>query len=360
MTDARDRWDRIRTALEAADRDLVAALEARARAVKAFVALRAEAPGAYFQLPSAEEVLERAREQRRGGAEFPEGAIEPVLREVLGACAGLVAPVRVAVPGPERSLPLVVARELFGASAEVVPSVGVAEALLAVERQEASSAVIPLETSSDGAFSASLFALAHTSARIVAERTIPNAYHLYSRTGNAADVEKIYATPSALAACARTLERDFPTATVMEVRSAAVAAQLVLADHGSAAVGTVLEEGEDLRVVRSHVEEDPTLRTRFVVVGRDSPRRTGADRTFLALLLNEEPGSLYAALAPFAQRGINLTRLESRQAPGSSFEQMFFVELDGHVSDRSVLTALDEVRAKSRLVKVLGSYPRPA
>ncbi|GAB4206350.1 MAG: prephenate dehydratase [Sandaracinaceae bacterium] len=361
MTDARDRWERIRADLEAADRDLVRALEARARVVKAFIALRADAPSAYFQLPSAEEVLARAHAERRAaGGEFPEAGLEPVMREVLGACASLAAPIRVAVPGPDRSLALVVAREIFGTMAEIVPTGDVSEALRAVERQEATSAVVPLETSSDGAFSASLFALAHGQARIVAERTIPNAYHLYSRTGNAADIEKIYATPSALAACARTLERELPAATVIEVRSADVAAQLALADHGSAAVGTVHGEGEGLRLVRKHVEDDPTLRTRFVVVGRESPRRTGSDRTFLALLLNEEPGSLYAALAPFAQRGINLTRVESRQAPGASFEQMFFVELDGHVSDRAVLTALDEVRGKSRLVKVLGSYPRPS
>jgi len=362
MTEPRDRFDRIRAAIEAADRDLTSALDARARAVRDFVTLRGESPGAYYQLPTTDEVIEQARGHARehGGSAFPERALEPVFREILGACATLAAPVRVAIPGPDRSLALVVARDFFGSLAEIVPSLTVADALLMVEQQEASSAVVPLETTSDGAISASLFALARGTCRIVAERTISNAYHLYSRTGNAQDIEKIYATPVALAACARTLDREFPTATIMEVRSAAVAAQLVLADHGSAAVGASVEEAEGLRVVRAHIEEDTSLETRFVVVGREAPRRTGADRTFLALLLSEDPGSLYAALAPFAERGINLTRLESRRAPGAALEQMFFVELDGHVSDRAVLTALDEVRMKSRHLRVLGSYPRPA
>ena len=362
MTDPRDRFDRIRAALSAADRDLVAALEARARAVRDLVALRAESPGAYLRLPTADEVLAEVRAHRReqGARAMPEEAIEPIFREVLGACATLASPLRIAIPGPDRSLALVVAREMFGSLAEIVASSQVTDALLAVERQEASAAVIPLETTSDGAISASLFALAHGAGRIVAERTISNAYHLYSRTGNASDVEKIYATPVALAACAGTIERELPHATVMEVRSATVAAQLALGDHGSAAIATSGEEAEGLRTVRSHIEADATLKTRFVVVGREAPKRTGADRTFLALLLSEEPGSLYSALAPFAERGINLTRLESRQAPGASLEQMFFVELDGHVSDRAVLTALDEVRMKSRHLKVLGSYPRPS
>ena len=64
MTDPRDRFDRIRAALSAADRDLVAALEARARAVRDLVALRAESPGAYLRLPTADEVLDDAQRAR--------------------------------------------------------------------------------------------------------------------------------------------------------------------------------------------------------------------------------------------------------------------------------------------------------
>jgi chorismate mutase/prephenate dehydratase len=364
MSDPRDRFERIRAAMSTADREIVDALEARAKAVRELVALRAETPQAYFQLPSHEEVLAdvRARREEQGARAMPEQAIEPIFREVLGACASIAAPLRVAIPGPDGSLALVVARELFGSLAEIVLVGSVVDALLAVERQEVTSAVVPLETTSDGAISASLFALARGGSRIVAERTIANAYHLYSRTGNASDVEKIYATPVALAACARTIERELPSATVMEVRSAQVAAQLAFSDHGSAAVGasTGEQEQDPLRVVRSHIEEDPSLETRFVVAGRDAPRRTGADRTILALQLPEEPGSLYAALAPFAQRGINLTRLESRRAPGSVAEHTFFLELDGHVSDRAIVAVLDEVGSKSRHLKVLGSYPRPS
>ncbi len=366
MSDSRDRFERIRAAMSEADRVLVDALEARAKAVRDLVALRAESPDSYLQLPSHDEVLAavRALREEHGARALPDRAIEPIFREVLGACATIAAPLRIAIPGPDGSLALVVARELFGSLAEIIAVNGVAEALLAVERQEATSAVVPLETTSDGAISASLFALARGGTRIVAERTIPNAYHLYSRTGNASDVEKIYATPIALAACAGTIERELPSATVMEVRSAAVAMQLAFSDHGSAAVGASLAqqgagEIEELRVVRTHIEEDPSLETRFVVAGREAPRRTGADRTILALQLPEEPGSLYAALAPFAQRGINLTRLESRRAPGSVVEHTFFLELDGHVSDRAIVAVLDEVGGKSRHLKVLGSYPRP-
>src|SRR5690606_24165956 len=97
-----------------------------------------------------------------------------------------------------------------------------------------------------------------------------------------------------------------------------------------------------------------------VVIGQERPTRTGQDRTMLALAVGDAPGSLYRALQPFADRGINLTRIESRPARGTSWRYLFIVELDGHMTDRSVLTAVEEVRAASRHVKLLGSYPRPA
>ena len=86
---------------------------------------------------------------------------------------------------------------------------------------------------------------------------------------------------------------------------------------------------------------------------------SGADRSVLALAIGETPGSLYAALAPFAERGINLTRLESRRIPGTAYREIIFVDLDGHVSDRAVVAACEEVRSKVRHLEVLGSFPRP-
>jgi chorismate mutase/prephenate dehydratase len=97
-----------------------------------------------------------------------------------------------------------------------------------------------------------------------------------------------------------------------------------------------------------------------VVIGQERPAKTGHDRTVLALAVGDAPGSLHRALQPFADRGINLTRIESRPARGTSWRYLFIVELDGHMTDRSVLTAIEDVRAASRHVKLLGSYPRPA
>lgn len=355
MSDSRDRLATIRAAIDQADQDLVAALDARAQAVKAFAELREREPNLYVSLPAMHEVLARARELR---TDFPHAGLEPVIREVVSACAEMLAPVRVAIVGSDGGLAHLAGRLQFGVNAQFQAMGSIGEAFAAVEREAVTYAVVPLETSTDGAVSATLFALTNGRSRITAERSVPGAFHLYSKTGNIADVDKVYGTAAALAACARTLKSELPRATPFEVKSTTLAVELASEDHGGAVVAPELFSGA-LRPCRLHVEDEAGIHTRFLVVGRDAARRTGTDRTMIALALNEQPGALYAALQPFAERGINLTRLESRQAPGSPFEQLFFVELDGHVSDRPVLTAVDEVKSRSRHLKVLGSYPRP-
>lgn len=356
----REELTRIRDALESADADLVRALDARAAAVRRFIELREKDPTGYHQLPAASDVIQRLKAARKV---FPEVGIEPVFREVLSVCDEMVAPVRVAVLAPEGGLAHQAARSHFGARASFDAHGSVDEVFSAVERRAVSYGVVPLETSSEGAIQATLAALAFGRARILAERRLRTAYHLYSKTGNAGDVERIVAPKSVLDACQASLRANFPRAAQLEMKTGAMAAEVARDDHGSAVLGPeILGEGElgsGLRVVQPHLEDDASVETRFVVIGKEAPRRTGQDRTWLALALMEGPGSLYAALAPFAERGVNLTRLESRHVPGSPYHELFFVELDGHVTERHVVGAIDDLKSKARHLEILGSYPRP-
>jgi len=358
MSDARDEMAKIRAAIEQADGDLISALDARARAVRSFIALRERDPEGYHALPSAAEVLARVRELRQ---DFPAAGLEPVVREVLGVCSEMIAPLQVAVLGPEGGLAHLAGRRWFGARAQFRALATVGDVFAELEKGRAAHALVPFETSSDGALSATLHALTETRVKVVGEITLANGWHLYSGTGNAGDVEKIYGAATALVACERALKVEFPRAALLDVRSGVVAAQLALEDHGAAALGSdiVHELITELRVVKRNVEDEAGVQSRFVVLGNQQPRRTGTDRTMIVLALSGEPGSLYAALQPFAERGINLTRLESRPARGDEWHDVFFVELDGHVSDRPVLTAIDEVKARARHLKVVGSFPRP-
>jgi chorismate mutase/prephenate dehydratase len=349
---------RIRTAVEQADEALASALDARARAIKEFVALRTRNPEGYYALARRAEVLTHLRQRV---LEFPAGGVEAVIREVLSACDAIVRPVRIAFAGPEGGRAHEAARKHFGASAQLASLDEVAAVISEVARGESSFGVVALETSSDGAVSATLDALAASDVKICAELTVPVSFHLVSRTGNGSDFDKIYLTPSARQACERWLRAHCPRAALIEVPTLTVAAQLAGEDHGAAAIATqTIAEKLSLSFVKEHIEDEPGIEVRFAVLGGELPARTGADRTMLAVALHDSPGALYKALKPFADRGVNLTRLESRPARGEPWRYVFFVELDGHLTDRPVLTATEELRGASRWLKVLGSYPRPA
>jgi len=356
MADPKDTHARIRASLESADNALAEALDARARAVQDFIDLRRSDPDGYYTLPRDEEVLARARE--RAGA-FPDEALNHVLREVLSGTAQMAAPVTVAFLGPEGSFAHTAARTQFGSGAQLRPVDTIAELFDEVERSLASFGVIPLETSSDGALTAALDCLVKSDLRISAELTLPASYHLLSVSGESSEVGKIYGAPAAIAHCERHLRSLFPTATVLDVPSAAIAAQYTREDaHAAAVGGDLMAELHSLKIVRGKIEDANDVKTRFAVIGHDHPPRTGADRTVIALAVHDEPGALYKALQPFANRNLNLTRLESRPARDTAFRYIFFVELDGHVTERPVMTAIEELRGVLRFVKVLGSYPK--
>lgn len=349
--------------IEEADTRLVAALESRAQAVKEFLALREQDPEGYHALPAGPETVERLRGSVH---DFPSEGLDLVMREVMGVCASMIEPLDVAVFGPEGGFAHLAGQTHFGGAARFKGHESVKATYAEVDEGRATYGVIPIETSTDGTISASMLCLAGGGARVIGELSLATGLHLYSRTGNAADIEKIYGSAAALIAAERTLKGLFPRATMLDVRSGLIAAELAREDHGAAAIGTELlaEAQPTLREVRRHVEDVGGVQTRYVILARTATKRTGSDRTLLVLALSSEPGSLYAALQPLAERGVNLTRLESRPAgdtPMAAYgaRELFFLELDGHASERSVVAALDEVKTKARHVKVIGSYPKP-
>src|SRR5690606_12428827 len=101
--------------------------------------------------------------------------------------------------------------------------------------------------------------------------------------------------------------------------------------------------------------------TRFLVLGRKSPPRSGADKTSLLVSgRKDEAGSLFRLLEPLARHRINMTRIESRPSRRRKWEYVFFIDVEGHAGDPVVARALTEPRRRSSAYRVLGSYPRAA
>ena len=89
-------------------------------------------------------------------------------------------------------------------------------------------------------------------------------------------------------------------------------------------------------VLRRNIEDLSHNMTRFLVVGREQATPTGRDKTSLLLVTRDEPGILYRVLGAFAQRGLNMSKIESRPSRRRPWEYVFFVDIDGHESDQAL------------------------
>src|SRR5262245_24498056 len=112
-----------------------------------------------------------------------------------------------------------------------------------------------------------------------------------------------------------------------------------------------------LTVLAEHVQTHPDNFTKFGAIGTRDAGLGTANRTSLVMAGDDRPGSLFRALQPFADRGINLTKLESRPRRGAPFEYLFYIDLDGSTEDPNVAEALDGVRLHTSMLKILGSFP---
>jgi prephenate dehydratase len=112
-----------------------------------------------------------------------------------------------------------------------------------------------------------------------------------------------------------------------------------------------------LAVLAERIQTYPDNFTKFAVVGTRDAELGVPDKTSIVMAVSDRPGSLLSSLQPFADRGINLVKLESRPRRGAPFEYVFYVDIERAADDAQVLAAFDQTRLHTSMLKVLGSYP---
>lgn len=254
------------------------------------------------------------------------------------------------------------------AGVEAIASPSVYAAIVAVEAGEADRAFVPFENSIEGAVRATLdtLALDASGVTLVGEHDFPISHCLIARERMPLErIELVLSHPQATAQCARFLREHLRQAEVRAVSSTAEAVRLVSesAEPWGALGAASAAELYGAAVLRDGVEDEPDNVTRFVWVapaGADLPPGDGRPwRTSLvfAELGEDKPGALVDALQAFSGQGVNLTRIESRPRRSGLGRYMFFLDLEGGVTDERVAAAIDDLREQAESVRILGSYP---
>jgi prephenate dehydratase len=225
---------------------------------------------------------------------------------------------------------------------------------------EADFGVVPVENSQAGSVNETYELLLRSSlVQMVGEIVIRVDHALLAIAGARLEsIERAYSHWQALAQC-----EEFLTAHHIDpvpAHDTAGGARMVLERGRSdeAAIASV-DAGRrlGLTVLAEHIQTYPDNFTKFAAIGTRAADLGTPDRTSLVMAGDDRPGSLFRALQPLADRGINLTKLESRPRRGAPFEYVFYIDLDGSTDDADVAEALDEVRRHTSMLRVLGSYP---
>jgi prephenate dehydratase len=226
----------------------------------------------------------------------------------------------------------------------------------AVATGEAQRGIVPVENSIEGSVTESLDALARFEVAVVRELITPVRHALLARSG---DFETVASHSQALAQCRSYLDAEYPNVALESVTSTARGVERAREDPSVAAIGHPDTAGDALDVLAENIQDRTSNATRFVVVAPVEERSKGGGKSSLIVYPNDDyPGLLLDLLEPFADRRINLTRIESRPSGERLGDYVFHIDVEAGLYEERAREAIGVVEdiAAAGWVRRLGSY----
>jgi len=348
---------KLRAEIDMLDQKIVELLNQRAGIALEIGKLKSQVNLNFWDPKREREIFARLQELNKGP--LSNEALYNIFHEIITATREIQHPTKVTFLGPEATFSHMAAIKHFGKSALFYPVPTIRDVFWEVEKGHYDYGVVPVENSIEGIVAYTLDMFMQSELKVCGEIYLRINHYLASVTGKKEDIEKIYAHPQAAAQCRNWLSYHFPDIPVYEVRSTALAAQKAKEDSKSAAITTKLAaENYQLYILEKHIEDFAHNTTRFWIIGHNAPKPTGIDKTSLLFAIPDRPGALYESLKPFAERKVNLTKLESRPMKNLPWHYLFFVDLEGHCTEPKVKEALDELKDICAYFKLLGAYPK--
>jgi prephenate dehydratase len=220
--------------------------------------------------------------------------------------------------------------------------------------------VVAVENSLAGSINETYDLLAKGAASIVGEVVLSVDHALLAAPGvTIRDLRRVSSHPQALAQCDEYLAGL--DVELVPVYDTAGAAKRIAQDRRSDEAAVASERAAQmygLQVLAHHIQTNPENQTRFAAISRDGEPIGSPDKTSLILVAGHRPGALYHCLRPFAERGVNLSKLESRPVGHTPWRYRFFLDVEAGRDDPDLRAALEDLRGVAPAVQVLGSYAR--
>jgi chorismate mutase / prephenate dehydratase len=352
----------LRDRIDGVDERIQRLIAERAHFAKEIGVIKGLTSTAEFYRPEREAQVLRKVVERNDGPLRDEEMVR-LFRELMSACLAQEEPLKVAYLGPEGTFTQSAVFKHFGHSVHALAVPTIDEVFHEVESGTADFGVAPIENSSEGTVNIHTLDMFLTSPlKICGEIELRIHQHLMGSMQDLKEVKRICSHPQSLAQCRGWLAQHLPDVEQVPVASNAEAARRARDEEGTAALaGEAAAKVYGLRILFNAVEDRDDNTTRFVVVGRKLFPASGKDKTSVLVSARESsgrPGVLLHLLGPLSKHGVNITRIESRPSRKRKWDYVFFLDLDGHAEDAQVGKALAEMKSKSSLFKVLGSFPK--
>lgn len=348
--------EKLRREIDEIDNEILDLFNRRAKVVLDIGHIKRNEKAKFYSPEREREILERLASLNKGP--FPNEALKVIYREILSASLSLEGPLRIACLGPLATFTHLAAIRHFGSASAFVPVVTIKEVFDTVEADKADFGVVPIENSTEGIISYTLDLFMDYDLKISAEVLLKITHNLLSKSGKRSRIRKIYSFSPPTAQCRRWLASNMAGVPIIEATSTANAAELASHDDDAAAIASELAaEIYNLKFVEKSIEDSKHNYTRFLVISKEFPKKSGRDKTSVMFSVKDKPGSLYSVLEPFKKAKVNLTKIESRPSKRRAWEYIFFVDMEGHIEDKKLRKAIDSVKDNCLYLKILGSYP---
>lgn len=350
-----------REKIDSLDQRIVELLNERLRCAIEIGKLKRAQGGQIYVAEREDAVLRKVAALNKGP--IKQEALTAIYSEIMSAAIALEKPLLIAYLGPEATNSHIAAMRKFGASADYHPMPSIADIFTAVEKGEADYAVIPIENSTEGSVRETLDCFVDSDLKVVAQLYTEISYCFISNTP-LNEVTKIYSKDQALAQCRNWLARHASHAQLVDAPSTARAVQIAKEEHGAAAVANEYAATHyGVEIIARNIQDKADNTTRFFVIGKAPSGSVGGGRDITSFLISlgdeaaSHSGSLLKMLMPLAERGINLSKIESRPSKKRPWDYYFFIDVTGHYESPEMKAALADLRKFCPLVKWLGSYP---
>jgi len=266
---------------------------------------------------------------------------------------------RVAFQGERGAFSEEAALKLLGGDIVLVPRGSFEATFSAIRDRSADYVLAPMENSLAGSVHRSFDLLVESGLHIIGEVVIPIVHNLIGLPSSSrAALVSVESHPVALAQCEQFfiahphLKRIVTEDTAGSVRDLMRAGDLRRAAIASARAAELY----GAVILQAHLEDDRENYTRFFLLASSSEVSEDADKISLVFQLPHSPGALQQALAPFAQRNINLMKIESRPVHGKPWQYRFYIDLQASARDPQTVDALAQLAKFAVELKLLGSY----